>query len=101
MTPKIVDYVPSAEEEEKTHQKIQVLVGAVFLIQSVEIKKTKSRESGNEYEYALLQTNVGEFRTSIGALVTQLHEMEPQLKAGSQMRVKLTIRDGKYRFVAP
>lgn len=96
-----VDYVPKAQEEQEERPNIKVLIGAMFLISDFEVHQGKSRDDGKIYEWAAIRTNVGNYRTSTMGLIEQLREMEPMLKAGKQMRVKLTISGGKPRFTAP
>lgn len=101
MTPQTVDFVPKAQEETEERPNVKVLIGAMFLIEGFEVHQGKSRDDGKTYEWAAIKTNVGSYRTSTMALIEQLREMEALLKAGKQVRVKLTITGGKPRFTNP
>lgn len=97
-----VDFIPSGTGSRgEKNPNIKRLIGAVFLVTGFEVYTSKPKDDKPSYEYAIIQTNVGSYRTATQDLIHQLREMEPMLNAGKTVRVKLTISEGYISFGTP
>ena len=93
------DWKEKPRQEQEKAQNIRELIGKTFIIKSFEEKAGKAVDK--TYTYAIVQTDVGTFRTASAVLIKQLCQMREELQNGIGIRVKIVYRKNYLTFDSP